>query len=77
MITTVEYANDVATGGTTTLVASINDDGYMRMLNVGDLVCVVIHEGEQARKFMAKSKEIVHYFEGICRINRRMGRRWR
>lgn len=54
-----EFANRAATGASTALVASIGQDDFLRVLNLGDCACHVIRNG----KVVAKSKEIVHYFD--------------
>lgn len=55
----VKVANDRATGATTAMVASIGEDGFLRVLNVGDSTCIVIRNGKVA----ARSKEQNHFFE--------------
>eukprot|EP00978_Attheya_sp_CCMP212_P022427 scaffold66935_cov52-Attheya_sp.AAC.2 len=54
-----DVADDKATGASTAVIASIGEDGYLRALNLGDSVVLVIREG----KIVARSKEIVHYFD--------------
>ena len=54
-----ETANQIATGASTAVVASIGEDGFLRALNVGDSTCIVIRNG----KVVAKTREISHYFE--------------
>ena len=54
-----ETANQIATGASTAVVASIGDDGFLRAVNVGDSTCIVIRDG----KVVAKTREISHYFE--------------
>ena len=54
-----ETANQIATGASTAVVASIGDDGFLRAVNVGDSTCIVIRNG----KVVAKTREISHYFE--------------
>ena len=54
-----DFANRAATGASTALVASIGQDDFLRVLNLGDSVCFVVRNG----KVVAKSKEIVHYFD--------------
>jgi protein phosphatase PTC7 len=54
-----ETANQIATGASTAVVASIGEDGFLRAVNVGDSTCIVVRNG----KVVAKTKEISHYFE--------------
>jgi protein phosphatase PTC7 len=54
-----DFANRAATGASTALVASIGEDDFLRVLNLGDCACWVIRNGE----VVARSKEIVHYFD--------------
>ena len=54
-----EIADQIATGASTAVVASIGEDGFLRALNVGDSACIVIRNG----KMVAKTREISHYFE--------------
>jgi len=54
-----EYADATATGASTALVASIDKDGYLHILNLGDSTLLVIRNDN----IVARSKEIVHYFD--------------
>jgi len=54
-----EYADATATGASTALVASIDKDGYLHALNVGDSSLLVIRNNG----IVARSREIVHYFD--------------
>lgn len=55
----VEVANQKATGASTAIVGSIADDGFLRVLNVGDSTCVVIRDG----RVVSRSQEINHFYE--------------
>jgi len=59
MTTAKELADDVATGASTAVVASIGEDNVLRALNLGDSVCLVLRDGAVA----ARTREIVHYFD--------------
>jgi len=59
MLTAAEYADMSATGASTAVVASIGDDDILRVVNVGDSVCMIIRDG----KIAARAKETVHYFD--------------
>lgn len=52
-------ANQIATGASTALIASIGEDGFLRALNVGDSTGIVVRDG----KVVGKTREISHYFE--------------
>jgi len=54
-----DFADDVATGASTAVVASIGENGFLQALNVGDSLCLVIRDG----KIAAKTREISHYWE--------------
>uniref|UniRef100_A0A7S2GZ76 Protein phosphatase n=1 Tax=Helicotheca tamesis TaxID=374047 RepID=A0A7S2GZ76_9STRA len=54
-----EYADIGATGASTAVVASVGEDGFLRALNLGDSVLLVLRDGKVA----ARTKEIVHYFD--------------
>jgi protein phosphatase PTC7 len=54
-----ETADQTATGASTAIVASISENGFLRVLNVGDSTCIIIRNGKVA----GKSREISHYFE--------------
>lgn len=54
-----EFANRAATGASTAIVASIGQDDFLRVLNLGDCALYVIRNN----KVVAKSREIVHYFD--------------
>lgn len=54
-----EYADATATGASTALVASIDKDGYLHALNVGDSTLLVI----RSNNILARTREIVHYFD--------------
>ena len=53
------FADTCATGATTALVASIGADGFLRAINLGDSVLMVIRDD----KILVKSKERIHYFD--------------
>lgn len=59
LLAAAELADDAATGASTAIVASMGEDGFLRVLNVGDSTLLVIRNGIVA----SKSKEIVHYFD--------------
>ena len=48
-----------STGATTAILASISDDGFLRLLNVGDSKCIVIRNGA----ISGRSKDRNHYFD--------------
>jgi len=54
-----EYADATATGASTALVASIDKDGYLHALNVGDSTLLVI----RSNSILTRTREIVHYFD--------------
>jgi len=54
-----EFANFGATGASTAIVASVENDGTMHVLNVGDSVAAVIRSGE----LVARSRDISYFFE--------------
>jgi protein phosphatase PTC7 len=54
-----ETANQISTGASTAIVASIGNDGFLRVVNVGDSTCIVIRD----RRVVAKSRERIHYFD--------------
>ena len=54
-----EVADSSSTGASTAIVASITEDGFLRSLNLGDSVCIVIRRGKMA----ARTREISHYFD--------------
>lgn len=54
-----DIADATATGASTAVVASIGNDGSLRVLNVGDATCIVIRNG----KVVTETKETIHYFE--------------
>ena len=54
-----DFATRAATGASTALVAAIGRDGFLRVLNIGDSVCLVV----RGDKVVARSKEIVHFFD--------------
>lgn len=54
-----EFADIEATGASTAVVASIGEDGFLRSLNLGDSILLVIRDGV----VVARSREIVHYFD--------------
>lgn len=54
-----QYADKAATGASTAVVGSLSEDGDLTVLNLGDSLCVVVRDG----KIVAKTKEIVHYFD--------------
>jgi protein phosphatase PTC7 len=53
------FADKSATGASTAVVGSLNADGDLSVLNLGDSVCMVIRDG----KIVAKTREILHYFD--------------
>jgi len=55
----VEFCNEKATGASTAIVGSITQDGYLRVLNVGDSTCVVVRNS----KIVTKTREINHFYE--------------
>lgn len=55
----VAYANEKATGASTALVGSIDETGFLRVLNVGDCTCMIIRDN----KIVARTKEINHFYE--------------
>jgi len=59
MLQAAEYADDNATGASTSLVASIGDDGFLRLLNVGDCTALVIRDN----RIVSRSKEVIHFFD--------------
>jgi protein phosphatase PTC7 len=59
MSNAASICDDESTGATTAIVASITDDGFLRVLNVGDSACIVIRDGKVA----GRSREISHYFD--------------
>jgi protein phosphatase PTC7 len=59
MTDAAKTADQTSTGATTAIVGSIGEDGFLRVLNVGDSTCIIIRDG----KVVGKSKEISHYFE--------------
>mmetsp|Transcript_630 Transcript_630/g.844 ORF Transcript_630/g.844 Transcript_630/m.844 type:complete len:457 (-) Transcript_630:135-1505(-) len=59
LLRAAECADSDATGASTALVASVGEDGYLRAINLGDSVLLVLREGQ----VVAKTEEIVHYFE--------------
>jgi protein phosphatase PTC7 len=52
-------ADEMATGATTAVVASIGEDNVLRALNLGDSVCLVLRDGAVA----ARTREIIHFFD--------------
>jgi len=54
-----DVANMEATGASTATIASVGEDGYLRVLNLGDCVVAVFRDG----KAVSKTKEILHYFD--------------
>jgi protein phosphatase PTC7 len=54
-----DIANQIATGASTAIVASITEDGFLRALNLGDSACIVIRDG----KIVGRTREISHYWE--------------
>jgi protein phosphatase PTC7 len=54
-----EVADKIATGASTAVVGSIGQDGFLRVLNLGDSACVVIRQ----RRVTARTREISHYFD--------------
>jgi len=53
------YADSCATGATTALLASIGTDGFLRVINLGDSVLIVIRNN----RILVKTKEKIHYFD--------------
>lgn len=55
----------MATGASTALLGNVDEEGTLRLLNVGDATLLVLRpqEDNTAAKVVAKSEEIVHYFE--------------
>ena len=54
-----DFANKYATGASTAIVASLGEDNYLRVLNVGDCTTAVIRDS----KIVSRSKEISHFFD--------------
>mmetsp|Transcript_33782 Transcript_33782/g.50416 ORF Transcript_33782/g.50416 Transcript_33782/m.50416 type:complete len:551 (-) Transcript_33782:189-1841(-) len=54
-----EYADIGATGASTAVIGSIGEDGFLRALNLGDSVLLVLRDG----KVVSRTKEIVHFFD--------------
>jgi protein phosphatase PTC7 len=54
-----DFANRAATGASTAVVGAIGKDGFLRVLNIGDSACLVV----RGDKVIARTKEIVHYFD--------------
>lgn len=59
MLQAAEYADDFATGASTSLVASIGEDGFLRLVNVGDCTALIIRDGQ----IVSRSKEVIHFFD--------------
>ena len=59
MLEAAEYADASATGASTGLVASIGEDNFLRVLNVGDCTLVLIRDNQ----IVSRSKEISHFFD--------------
>ena len=59
MLEAKELADEVGTGASTAVVASIGEDNVLRALNLGDSVCLVLRDGAVA----ARTREIIHYFD--------------
>lgn len=59
MTDAAKTADKTSTGATTAIVGSIGEDGFLRVLNVGDSTCIVVRDG----KVVGMTKEISHYFE--------------
>jgi len=53
------FADTCATGATTALIASIGADGFLRAINLGDSVLMVIRD----EKLLVKTNEKIHYFD--------------
>jgi hypothetical protein len=49
-----EKCDDRATGASTAIVSTITEDGYLRAINLGDSLCIVI----RGDKVVAKTKEV-------------------
>ena len=54
----IDYADEYATGASTAIVASLGEDNYLRVLNVGDSALIVI----RGSNVVSRSKDIVHFF---------------
>ena len=54
-----EKADRTSTGASTAIVGSISDDGFLRVLNLGDSACIVIRND----KVVTRTREISHYFD--------------
>ena len=54
-----EFADISATGASTAVVGSLNEDGKLSVLNLGDSACVVV----RGEKIVAKTTEINHFFD--------------
>lgn len=59
MLEAKELADEVATGASTAVVASIGEDNVLRAVNLGDSVCLVLRDGAVA----ARTREIIHFFD--------------
>lgn len=53
-------ADDRATGASTALVASVGEDGFLRAVNLGDCVMIVVRNNQ---RIVSRTKEISHYFD--------------
>jgi protein phosphatase PTC7 len=54
-----DYANRAATGASTAVVGRVGTDGFLRVLNIGDSVCLVVRNNN----VVTRTKDIVHYFD--------------
>lgn len=59
MAEAAEYCDKKSTGATTAICGSISEDGFLRVLNLGDSACVVVRKG----KIASRTREISHYFD--------------
>jgi len=59
LLRAAELADETATGASTAIVASLGEDGFLRVLNMGDSYLLVVRDG----RVVARSDEIVHYFD--------------
>jgi len=54
-----ETADKTSTGASTAIVASVSNDGFLRVLNLGDSACIVVRNN----RVVTRTREISHYFD--------------
>ena len=54
----IDYADQFATGASTAIVASLGEDNYLRVLNIGDSSLIIIRDSE----VVSRSENIIHFF---------------